>query len=360
MNKRIIKIQSQVNLDVVNSLIIVLLSFFYLTHSPRIAIILIIIPIVIETFIFVFKKKVRINSSVILSFFLFIEVFIWQYVFLSNTGCFSFLFTLVYFAVSMLSFSRLDQKLLQKRCKQLIKFACIILILDTMWRFAHPLYADYYQGVNFFYKYKGPGILFVDTNNTGMLVLAVIGLCWYLEHERNQTLFLIKVVLFVLLILTFSRAAILSFALFSLMFNARISKYIKIAILTVSAIYLVFHFSLVVNDASTSEKIVMLKRVLLFYQSTNLSKLFLGIGLLRSIEEFGLFTHSWPITFSVELGIVGFLLIIALWYSLMKESHGKCKFIIFPCLFAGLSFFPLLAPYFYCIAALITNIEKNK
>lgn len=351
----------KITLGSVNSFFLTILSFFYLTKHSLISIIIISIPIAVECIIMFSGRKIAIYNSMVLAIGLIGEILIWQLMILSDTECFSFLFTIIYFIVSMVCFSNMSEKMLKRRCEQLLLFAILMLIIDTIYRFTHPVVADYYQGVHFYLRYKGPGILYVDSNNTGMLVLALIGLCWYLKkNERNMKFIIIEILLFILLVLTFSRAAILACIIFGFLFSEKVPKCLKIGMVLTAGIFLLLNISLITGDVSTSEKLQMIKRVINYYQSASISKIVFGIGFANSIQELGLFTHIWPLTFGVESGVLGFCSIVIMWFMLLKESMWKSMYVVFPCLLAGLSFFPLLLPYFYCIIALIINLEKKR
>lgn len=361
MSHRIKYKRCDFTLNSINSLFLAIFSVFYLHHYSTVSIVFITCPIIVELILVSIKSDIaRARYSIIFTILLLEFVFLTQYIFLKNAECMSFMFSMTYYIACVISFDNLNLEKIKKRCKQILLFGIFLLTIDCVWRIQHPLVSDFYQGAYSFYKYKGPGILFIDTNNTGMMVLCLIGLCWYLEIEWKQNLLYYKTILVMLLVLTFSRACILAYFVFFFVFNKKINVWVRRVVIIVLGSILIANLAILSEDVSTSLKITMLVKVLDYIRTADFVELLLGIGFTNSIYRFGLFTHSWPLTFTVELGIVGFAILIAVWIAILRESHAKNIYILAPFLLAGLSFFPLLSPYLYNIMAIIICMENKR
>ena len=101
-----------------------------------------------------------------------------------------------------------------------------LLIAETIIRYAYPIGIDQFVEMGrediIFYIFKFNSIMFPDSNFTAILILCIISSFFYLKsinsENKNRLIFII---LYVLLILTLSRAAILSGILLLLLFKFR-------------------------------------------------------------------------------------------------------------------------------------------
>ncbi len=349
------------NIWKLNTLLLLLLSFFYLYRNQTIALIIITIPLAIESISLLLSvHRIKLKDSILLSVIIIVYTLLAQILMLKNPECLSFLFSISYFVLASTSISTLSKDDILKYLKWLLIFGIILLIFDTIYRFSNPLVSDYYVGINAYLKYKGPGILFVDTNNTGMLCLAFLGLLLYLDNIYKIKYKKINFIYFVLLILTFSRAAILAYFLLLFFINKRVPKWIKTIFFLIAMILVPIFIPKIFGDVSTGSKIDMFIRAIAYWKNASILEILFGVGFTNSIDKIGLFTHSWPLTFTFEFGVVGFFFIILFWYFMYKESNRKALYVLFPCLFAGISYLPLLIPYIYTFVVIITELEKKK
>jgi hypothetical protein len=114
------------------------------------------------------------------------------------------------------------------------------------------------------------------------------------------------------------------------------------------------------DDVSTSLKFDMFLKATEYWKEASPFEILFGVGFTNSIYKIGMFTHSWPLTFTFEFGFLGFLFIVLFWYLMYKESNKSAAYVLIPCLFAGLSYLPLLIPYVYTLVVIITMLEKKK
>lgn len=344
-----------------NTLLLILLSFFYLQSNSTLSIIIITIPLVMEVmFIVMNVHSISGKNSVFIGIAIIIYTVFTQLLLINNAECLSFVFSVLYFILAHNSIRYLSKEDMLFFSKLLLIFGIVLLTMDTIWRFTHPVYSDFYTGVYWFYRYKSKGILFVDTNNTGMLCLAILSFLLYLNNKLNIKFRKITLVYIILLVLTFSRSSLLAYALTIVFLNKRFPKYLKVLAFLGGCYVAFLLLPSLFDDVSTSSKFDMFLNAVEYWKEASLFEILFGVGFTNSIYKIGLFTHSWPLTFTFEFGFLGFLLIVLFWYLMYKESNKSAAYVLIPCLFAGLSYLPLLIPYVYTLVVIITMLEKKK
>ena len=362
---KVSKKSNKINLISFNCLLLTIFSCFYLTQFPTLSIVIVVFPLFIEMLLFIiFNHKLRLNVCTILSMIMILLTMVYQYFWLRNEECLSFVFSLLYFLIMFISFEHIEKRYLEKLSKVMLLFAAFILTLDAIYRFLNPRKSVFAIGEYAFYKYKGEGIIFNDTNNTGMLVLTCLGFLFYLSYYFDKSFILFKIVFTILLVLTFCRAAIFMYLICIPFLIRKIPVSFKIVLLVLIAMVGLLFYNRItdylLSDASTEYKINVFSSTLDYINSKDLLTLFFGIGFTNSIKEFGTFTHSWPLTFFIEFGFIGFILILLFWFSICYITDYKALYVLAPFLLAGLSYFPLLCPYLYSACIFIYYLEKRK
>lgn len=249
-----------------------------------------------------------------------------------------------------------------------------ILVIDTIIRFSNPG-APTSEALNiitankdlWFYNYKFGSILFADSNTVGLVAMILFFATITINYQLNTKVFKKQQCLLLLLIaLSFSRSSIIAtaFGLFYYYFvKSKLSVgkiLVGISVLIAIAISVEMYL-LPSNDGSFSSKVNIFNHVLDYYNRADLSELFTGIGLSKSLDRFNIHTHSLYLTYFVETGILGFLLFMLFVIVYIKKYDF---FVLFPVLISSLSYFLYVGtPFLFTPLALVANfldMNENK
>lgn len=227
----------------------------------------------------------------------------------------------------------------------------------------------HYTGENWFYNLKFNSYMFQDTNWSGFAYMITFAFYLYLRREhalagKSQT-----AVLFGLVILSFSRAAMIGSVcvwLWAVLIHCKKGR--KKAVYGIAfLIILVFSgiagFCLLKNDGSFIARLSIIDGMIYYLKHADLSHLFLGNGF--DADESGLFGAAW--TFKhlyfvikiVDIGIIGTLIETGILVMLWQRTKGEVLYLLIPFLIAGLSFSPTNLSYLYIFAGIILYIEYS-
>jgi len=213
-----------------------------------------------------------------------------------------------------------------------------------------------------FYGLKVNSIMFMDTNHVAMVILPFYFLGLYLRKEHKVRTEFILICLFIFLLFTFSRAAIIATALFSLIFtlfriNKSFAKTLFILFL-IGAIVLNFLIPFFINDPSFISKFEILQAVIDYTEKYDWGRLFFGVGYGNSPNYLGIGSHNLFLTYYVEGGIYALILIGSLYFLFINKTE-KTLYIILPFILAGLSFAPQVQTFFYAVLAAVILLEHK-
>jgi hypothetical protein len=169
-----------------------------------------------------------------------------------------------------------------------------------------------------FYQYKFNSIMFTDSN---FVALSLLSFYCIIDEFLSSGKFKItvKTIIFVLLILTFSRAAYISFGLYFFLKNARL-KY-KIILLALLASATVFLIPLILSDGSYLSKLKIIDLYISYVSATDTLGFLIGAGIGRSYDVLGIGSHNLFVLLNIEYGFIGFLwFVICVVYNMYKSS----------------------------------------
>ncbi|GLG83489.1 hypothetical protein [Acinetobacter calcoaceticus] len=218
-----------------------------------------------------------------------------------------------------------------------------------------------------FYRFK-ESYFYFDSNFTGLVLCAFLAFFYYLKKENIYDIGKISfIILFFLLLLTFSRAAIIAF-IFSLVFFKFFGKFFKFFALFV--LCAVFYISVIlINifaggenfadiDGSFNSKFSIINNAIDIYTGLPFFLKLTGIGLANFVNYGGIFAHNIGVTLVFEFGYIGIALFIFYMTYLYKRTKGDLMYLLFPVLICGASLFSAYFAFFFILAALIL-IEKD-
>lgn len=222
--------------------------------------------------------------------------------------------------------------------------------------------------INSFYDMK-KGFFYLDSNFTGLVIMNFLFFLKFLEQSDLK----IKLgsryfILWVFLIFTFSRSAIIS-ALFLTFFyrrstNIKTRSILIISISLIAPVILLLIYlagqSFTEIDGSFNSKFYIFSESIDLYSSyfTNENKIF-GIGLGNLKPILGIFAHNITVTFILEFGLLGTFTIFIFFYYVLKKTKWKAAIIITPNLMSGFSLFSAYTPFLFILLALII-VETQK
>ena len=176
-------------------------------------------------------------------------------------------------------------------------------------------------------------------------------------------------ILWLLLFCTFSRAAFISGIIsYFVLYNTKNLKFkiISFLIIFLMCIFILFKiymndFDLIQVDGSFNSKFFIIKIVIENYLNffSTINKIF-GIGLGNFEGIFGIFAHNMYVTFIVEFGILGSILLIIPAIYFIRQTNYMCFFIFLPNFIAGFSLFSAYSPFIFLLTSLIFIEEKEK
>jgi len=125
-----------------------------------------------------------------------------------------------YYFFSNVVLGPLSSLQIRKIIRWFIYLTFFLLIIECSYRIMHPSHFKWVTGDNFFYVFKFNSIMFTDSNEVGFLIMIFLGFLNYLKRECSIRFpFYLYIITFILLLLTFSRAALLGFLFSFFMIN---------------------------------------------------------------------------------------------------------------------------------------------
>lgn len=318
------------------------------------------------------KSKIRISyntSSLIFSSFIYIFYILLNSLFNQIPLKYPILisFSILMYFVSKFIYAKIDRISFETFVSVFIFVNIWLLSIDFVYRFLHPKVLDWeYTSKDFFYMFKFSSIIFNDTNEVGFMSLIMIIFLYCINKFKYMEVKKIYIiVLFILLFLTFSRAALIGFVTIAFIFYMK--EKIKLNILVPSGILVLvvmfiycFSFSMNdISDVSLKSKFDIFIRTFDYLKTIDIRTFLFGIGYEKSTSVLGIYGHNYISLYIIEFGFVGFLLLLNLFFSIYFDCKNN-KFFLLAYLITGLSYVPHYIPYFYILMGVISGISSNK
>ncbi len=312
-----------------------ILYFLRLPLSP----VYIISPILIFAYtLFLFEIKTRKDLLIFTSTIIFCGIIlICQLMILSNYGMLlNTILSLLIFVFLYNALSSVSKDEFERVVYLYVLFVCLVCCIETIYRLNNPLYIeDSLLAVKdlFIYPYKRNSIMFVDSNYTAVLLL--ISLVMFdnvlIKIKQHKILYCF---LIVLLMLTFSRSAIITFIFLKtvdFIKGVRCSILIKyafctllICILMMSSLIILSDFSLNhINDGSLLSKFKLLEMMYNIYEDNGLSFIVFGGGIGNSESLIGMGAHNILVLMFLEYGAIFYIPL--LFFILFSLKYTKLK-----------------------------------
>jgi hypothetical protein len=259
-------------------------------------------------------------------------------------------------------------------CGYMILAHTALISIDAIIRLANPnvyatnMYSGHTRESGLAYMFKYNSIMYPDSNFVGVQVCLTYFFTVYLYKENLLVHWAknLRYVLFVLVILSTSRSAIITMFFYTLIFN-KISFPFKlskkqiiwlISIVVSLVLASVFILSLIKNDESFNSKFMILYLAIDFIKEIPFTSFLFGIGMGNTFSFIGIGAHNLLVTLTLETGLIGLTLFILSLYFSIKKTKGKALYVILPLLTMGFSFVSLALPFLFTFLAIIYTFEN--
>ena len=371
----------RISIDYFISFLMLVASGLYLSGITPLSPIYFIFGIAIIFYCFKLLLHFEIHLSGLAFFNLFICVFsiFIQLIVIPNTrvpNTIGLALPYLFYFICFQSLIKLTKKEIMNLCAYMILVHVILISFDAIIRLANPnvyatnIYSGHTRESGLAYMFKYNSIMYPDSNFVGVQVCLTYFFTVYLIKENLLVSWAknLKHVLFVLVILSTSRSAIITMFLYTLIFNkisfpfqlTRKQILWLIGIVVFLIIVSVFILSLIKNDESFNSKFMILYLANDFLKSIPISSIFFGIGMGNTFSFIGIGAHNLLVTLTLETGLIGLILFMSSMYYSIKKTSGKALYILFPLFTMGFSFVSLALPFLFTFLAIIYVVENNK
>ncbi len=276
-----------------------------------------------------------------------------------------------YFVFTLYVLHSLSVAEVVKLARRSIQLSIPLLVYEAYYRLSHPIFIvgkfDFSQSENkFFYPYKFNSVMYADSNFVGVFIVVLFGLAEYLKYHQGQKMKVERWLLFLLVLATISRAAIMVVifcGFVNLLWNKRGLIKFRIPILIALSVGLVCLVgSIFAQDESMMVKFNLLPHIMQYLSNSNLTTIAFGYGLGKSEFAMGTLLSAHDVVFQnlIEIGVVGLLLLLGFWISVMMKTRGEAGYVLSPFVLVALSATVHAAPYFYSALAIICWLRSRK
>lgn len=285
---------------------------------------------------------------------------------IGNLYCF-----LVINIVVMLTYKAVDREYVNRTIFIFFGVSLLIFSADTFWRFINPGY-DQIRNLDRLYElglgyqvYKSNSIMYIDSNNVGVHALCLFMLSVVVNGIKGVNVF--RVSFFIIILLTLSRAAVVSAVVgyaFYILDTSRYRLYFRatmwLSVIPISYFIIVTltHYS----DESLASKFYLLQSAYDFISGEYgypIYSVLTGVGFGNAIDVIGMGSHSIYVSLLVEAGIIGFVfyfLHLAFFYKKAKST----KYIMLPFLITSFSLGAVVSPWFFCSLWLVVALNEDE
>ncbi|MBN2457378.1 MAG: hypothetical protein JXB29_12725 [Sedimentisphaerales bacterium] len=207
-------------------------------------------------------------------------------------------------------------------------------------------------------------LMYQDSNFVGVFVVVLFFFAYFLHTYGYRKQHLSLLLLFCLAICTFSRASILTIPLFYFIFKyaRRLSFNKVIPVILVGGIIIGLVISLrqfFFVKVSLSLKLMIISLAQDFWRDSPLVTQLLGVGFGNTYSNIGIGSHNIIVTYLMESGVIGVVLLLALWWMIALKTRFKAILILLPFGFNAMSLAGHGVPYLYCSLGLLYVMHKK-
>lgn len=261
-----------------------------------------------------------------------------------------------------------DENRILKISRDFINISIVLLIIEAAIRISHPRVDDLS-----FYRYKFNSIMYEDSNYVGIFIICLFFYSIYLSKYKDEKYIWQKIVLFLLCIVTVSRAAIIAtlgmiitLKVFDILYNIakRLTKKQKITIIIITSLIIIILCLLGVDfllrDGSFRSKFYIAELAIKHLKNSSVNQILFGVGFGKTYNYIGIGAHNIVIAYALESGIIGLIFFIMFTIMIAIKTNGKSLIITIPFFIAGMSLAGFTLPFLYIIYAMIYTLEMKE
>lgn len=225
--------------------------------------------------------------------------------------------------------------------------------------FLRVFYGDLNRGILYGFK---DSLMYFDSNFTGLVIMSFFMLFLFLKQYVSAKIRYFPFVCFLFLLLTASRAAIIS-VIFSFFIFSSTSSFKKRSYFMLIMYLLVFfmmsyaYFFGLINyssiDGSFNSKFYIVDQAIKLNEEMSYKAIIFGIGFGNFYNYMGIFAHNIFVTMFIEMGVLESLAFIVFIFYSIRISDSYSLYIWVPTLIAGLSLFSVYTPFLFVINAIL-------
>lgn len=274
-----------------------------------------------------------------------------------------------YFVITGFFANQLSSQDLLKLSDRFIIYSAIILTAECVWRITHPDLAQLSQAagaLNWLYQYKFTSFMYSESNATGIHIITILFYVLYQEVERGRKWTKTKWLFVLLLVLTFSRAALVGLVIgwvyMKYLRKRNILFNLSNLLIAAALLFLTYQFYLkpkIEGDLSLKSKLEIIDIVRNYFANASLQEWLFGIGFSNSVDRLGIYAHNFAMVLLIESGVIGLTLMLLLFVEFILITKKKALLILVPFIITTLSASIMFIPFFYITIALIYFTENE-
>lgn len=324
-------------------------------------------------FLIFLSNKDYLPYNSLLGYFLFYGIYltISQFLF-SNPDFHTFINVILnipYFILGFFLMQEMKEGYVISILKRFLLFSVLLLIVEFIYRITHPVFIledgtkDLRDSSDLiFYAYKKSSLMFEDSNFTGIYAMIVFFLAWWSYKNNFYKSRSLLCVLFLLILGSLSRSAILatiiSLIILPFFLNKRISFIKIITLILVSSFIFLSTLKLIGNDLSFDSKFLIFEKSVDYISKASLNDILFGVGFGNTDEYIGIGAHNLILTHLLESGVFGFFLFFFIQYQLIKRSNRQMLYLFIPFFIAGFSLMGHALTFYFTAAAIIIVVDS--
>jgi hypothetical protein len=288
---------------------------------------------------------------------------IWNYSDKIPSAWINYIFSLFYFLTTILILKNSNRSVVVKASYYAIALSIVLLSIELLVRVLNPSTAEeighYDREDIFWYIYKSNSFMYPDSNSIGLFssCLFIFTLLFSRHYYRRANVFLLPI--FILILGSISRAAIASAIIVYIyqLINIRIFRLLYLITLAMCSGFVIIYIN--ISDESVLSRFWIADLVLQHLIDASILPLMFGVGPGNAEKILNVGTHLLPFTLIVEIGFIGTILFIMLWYGIYIQSGRTTGELFVVFILNGFFFTTFAIPWFYAMTAILIFLNKE-
>lgn len=244
----------------------------------------------------------------------------------------------------------------------------MVATVESAWRLSHPDFERIEDATQngadeddiLFYAYKFNSLMYLDSNFVGLQLVILFAMLFALRREDIRVPLYWKIWNFVLIVLTVSRASVITaVAVMFLVVLSRARGIVRMILVAAIAAAAIGMFLVIRNDPSFLSKFDILSRFVIYLRGADLTSLMMGVGVSRSLDVLGIGGHNFVVVYITELGLVVFVLWLLYW-TWMLRFEPRLLIVLAAWFINGFSLSAVAAGYLFATGGLMRLLAQQR